>query len=92
MFVDKSNSYCTCIVRGIHTDQKIENSFLVKEISNSNTGLPYNSENDLVKTSGLLIGRGKKSQIFRDKFAEKMADFAEISREFSRPVSPKNDW
>ena len=55
MFVDKSNSYCTCIVRGIHTDQKIENSFLVKEISNSNTGLPYNSENDLVKTYAVEI-------------------------------------
>ena len=54
MFVDKSNSYCTCIVRGIHTDQKIENSFLVKEISNSNTGLPY-SENDLVKTYAVAI-------------------------------------
>ena len=30
--------------------------------------------------------------IFRDKFAEKTADFAGISREFSRPVSLKNDW
>ena len=40
--------------------------------------------------SGLLVGRGKKvkfSGIFRDKFAEKTADFAGISREFSRPVS-----
>ena len=45
--------------------------------------------------SGLLVGRGKKVKfcgIFRDKFAEKTADFAGISREFSRPVSLKNDW
>ena len=45
--------------------------------------------------AGLLVGRGKKVKfrgIFRDKFAEKTADFAGISREFSRPVLMKNDW
>ena len=45
--------------------------------------------------TGLLVGRGKKVKfrgIFRGKFVEKTADFAGISREFSRPVSPKNDW
>ena len=45
--------------------------------------------------TGLLVGREKKVKfrgIFRDKFAEKMADFVGISREFSRPVSLKNDW
>ena len=36
--------------------------------------------------TGLLVGRGKKS-----KFAEKTADFAGISREFSRPVLLKID-
>ena len=44
--------------------------------------------NVLLKT-GLLVGRGKKIKfrgIFRVKFAEKTANFAGISREFSRPV------
>ena len=46
-------------------------------------------------STGLLVGRGKKVKfrgIFRDKFAEKTADFAGISLEFLRPVSLKNDW
>ena len=45
--------------------------------------------------TGLLVGRGKKAEfrgIFRGKFAEKMADFAGILREFLRPVSLKYDW
>ena len=43
--------------------------------------------------SGLLIIRGKKVEfrgIFGDKFVEKTADFAGISREFSGQTSPKN--
>ena len=42
--------------------------------------------------TGLLVGCGKKVKfrgIFRAKFAEKTADFAEISRKFSRPASLK---
>ena len=45
--------------------------------------------------SGLLVGCSKKVKfrgIFRDKFAEKMANFMEILPEFSRPVLLKNDW
>jgi len=30
--------------------------------------------------------------IFRDKFVEKMADFASDSRKFSGEISLKNDW
>ena len=44
--------------------------------------------------TGPLIGRGKKVKfhgIFRDKFAEKTADFAGISRKNSGQISPKND-
>jgi len=44
--------------------------------------------------AGLLVGRGKKvkfSGMFRDKYAEKTADFAGISREFSRPISLKSN-
>ena len=67
-------------------DCKINVLFLLNE-----HGGPY----FLLLNTGLVVGRGKKVKfrgIFRDKFAEKMADFAGISREFSRPVSLKNDW
>ena len=40
------------------------------------------------------MGRGRKSQIlwdFMDKFAEKLADFTGISREFSGQTSPKSN-
>ena len=45
--------------------------------------------------SGLLIGCRKKVKfpgIFRDRFAEKLADFAGILQKFSRLVSLKNGW
>ena len=44
--------------------------------------------------TGLLTGRGRKSQfcgIFKDKFAEKSADFAVIPHEFSRQTTPKSN-
>ena len=49
------------------------------------------------KTTFRASGMSQKKKvkfcgIFMDKFAEKMADFARISREFARPVSLKNDW
>ena len=48
-----------------------------------------------VHMAGLLVGRGKKKvkfrRLFKDKFAKKPADFAGILREFSGPVSLKND-
>ena len=46
----------------------------------------------MASLAGLLIGRGRKSQIsgdFRDKLAEKSANFAVISQEFSGQTSPK---
>ena len=44
-----------------------------------------------VRASGRSRKKVKFRGIFRDKFAEKTVDFAGISREFSRPVSLKND-
>ena len=41
-----------------------------------------------------LIGRGKKVKfrgIFRDKFAEKAADFAGMLQKNSRQISPKDN-
>ena len=49
----------------------------------------------MILMTGLLVGCGKKSQISRDFHGQirgKKADFVGISREFSRPVSLKNDW
>ena len=45
----------------------------------------------LSRASGRSRIKVKFRRIFRDKFAEKTADFAGISRDFSRPVSLKND-
>ena len=48
----------------------------------------------LVCLAGLLIGLRRKSQIsrdFREKFAEKSADFAGIWWEFSGQTSPKSN-
>ena len=62
-------------------------------LSSSNNN--NNNNNNNYNITGFLVGREKKVKfcgIFRDKFAEKMADFTGISREFSRPVSLKNDW
>ena len=46
----------------------------------------------MASLAGLLIGRGRKSQIsgdFRDKLAEKSANFTVISQEFLGQTSPK---
>ena len=46
----------------------------------------------MASLAGLLIGRGRKSQIsgdFRDKLAKQSANFAVISQEFSGQTSPK---
>ena len=69
----------------ILTFDKILISFLSESVLN----------HSLTSQTGLLVGRGKKVKfrgIFRGKFVEKTADFVGISREFSGPVSLKNDW
>ena len=48
-----------------------------------------------IHTSGLMVGRGKKSQISRDfqgQIRGKNGRFREKFAGFSRPVSLKNDW